>query len=96
MAICAVTPLGKQEFGALAVLVHGERSSRPVRSATALAIFERVALHDEIQVADAEAGQHVAHGAAGQEQVDVRLARPPLARSSTTRFWSGLRWLSSM
>ena len=35
--------------------------------------FEGVAFDDEIEVADAEAGEHIAHGAAGQEEIDVRL-----------------------
>ena len=73
MAICAVTPLGNSSSAHLRLFVDGN-----VVGAGSLANgfgdFQRVALDDEIQVADPETGQHVAHGAAGQEDVDVRLA----------------------
>ena len=45
----------------------------PARFANGLGQLQGIAFHHEIQVANAEAGQHVAHGPAGQEHVDVGL-----------------------
>ncbi len=58
--------------------------------------LEGVAFDGEIQIAHRKAAQHIAHGSAGEEQVDAGLCAAAACISPTTRNCSALRWLSSM
>ena len=65
---------GEEELDCLAVLVDGDRLGAG-GVGDGFGDLERVAFDHEVEVADTEAGQHVAHGASGEEHVDVGFRR---------------------
>ena len=95
MATCAVTPPAKTSSALLAPS-SARTSLAPSRSAQAAGELEGLAFHHEIQVANPEARQHVAHRAAGQKQVQIGLRWRLYARLPPPDSDPALRWLSSM
>ena len=73
MATCAVTPPAKTSSAKrrFSSIVAGLGAG----VLQALGDFEGITLHAEVQVADPEPAQHVAHAAAGQKQVDPGCVR---------------------
>jgi hypothetical protein len=73
MATCAVTPFGNSQFRGAAILVHRQRAGALLLER--LGHLQGAAFHAEVQIANAESAEHVAHSAAGQKQVDAGGAR---------------------